>query len=254
MAKASRSTVFQFKEFQVEQKNCNMKINTDSVLMGSLSGRNLAIQSSSSENLQILDIGTGTGVIALMLAQRFPSSKISALEIDQIACQLATDNFLNSPFSHQLILHELSFQEFSKINLAKFDLIVSNPPYFLNSLPNPDERKKMSRHTDASFFSELLNFAKLHLKAQGLMQLIVPADIFNFLKENNDFQQHFEFLDKIDVYSFEEDSQPVRMILTLGKKRQIETDMKVENFVIYSGKGTYSKQYQEILKPFLLKL
>ena len=137
-------SVFHFKEFSVDQADCAMKINTDGVLAGALS--------ENEDPRFILDIGTGTGVIALMLAQRFASAKIDAVEIDQQAAEAAETNFLNSPFAHRLHCYSSSFEDFFSASTIKYDLIVSNPPFFIGSLQNPDKRKSMARHASHDFF------------------------------------------------------------------------------------------------------
>ncbi|MFT5773225.1 MAG: tRNA1Val (adenine37-N6)-methyltransferase, partial [Algoriphagus sp.] len=111
---------FQFQQFRINQDRCAMKISTDAVLLGALA--------EADEPKHILDIGTGTGVIALMLAQRFSEAKIVAVELDEQAAMQAGENFEHSRFSEQLSISHAAIQDFSVSN--KFDLIVSNPPYF----------------------------------------------------------------------------------------------------------------------------
>ena len=119
--------LFHFKQFSIDQSGCGMKVNTDGVLLGAL------VQATDPQS--ILDIGTGTGVIALMLAQRFSVAEIEAIEIDQAAYETALMNFNNLRFSNRLKAHNNSFQKFSVEQPDKrYDLIVSNPPFFLNSL------------------------------------------------------------------------------------------------------------------------
>src|SRR5437879_3258817 len=113
--------MFRFKQFNVDQSGCAMKINTDGVLLGALA------EADQPEN--ILDIGTGTGVIALMTAQRFENARIDAVEIDQSAAETARRNFSNSPFAERMNLYSMGFEQFFESNPdKKYDLIVSNPP------------------------------------------------------------------------------------------------------------------------------
>src|SRR5690606_30727897 len=139
-------SVFHFKQFAVNQSGCAMKINTDGVL--------LAAMATADFPTRILDVGTGTGVISLMLAQRFPSATIDAIEIDVKAADTARGNFEESPFSDRLTSYAMALDKFEP--KAGYDLIVSNPPFFLNSLRNNDSRKGMARHTDMGFFDQLL--------------------------------------------------------------------------------------------------
>src|SRR5690606_40255750 len=138
--------VFRFKRFDVDQEGCAMKINTDGVLLGATATIN--------RPARILDIGTGTGVIALMLAQRYPSARITAIEIDPEAANTADKNFKASPFSANLNCQAVGLQHFE--TRQQFDLIVSNPPYFLHSLTSKDDRNRLARHTEVSFFDTLL--------------------------------------------------------------------------------------------------
>ncbi|RYG02447.1 MAG: methyltransferase domain-containing protein, partial [Chitinophagaceae bacterium] len=153
-----------------------MKINTDGTL--------LAVLSEKRNTTSILDIGTGTGVVALMLAQRYPDALVDAVEIDKSAADTAQKNFTNSVFSSRLTLYPASFQDFS-VNqpLKKYDLIVSNPPFFINSLKNPDQQKQTARHTDSQFFEELVNFAFKHLQPEGIFTLILPPETGDSVKQ-----------------------------------------------------------------------
>lgn len=247
-----KRSIFKFKEFQVDQTQCNMKINTDSVLMGALSCNS---QLKNFSQLSMLDIGTGSGVIALMLAQRFHDANITAMEIDEMAISLARQNFDNSPFSTRLELYPNSFQNYSNQSSTLFDYIVSNPPYFLNSLPNPDQRKKDSRHTNPGFFLELLSFTDKHLKENGVLQLIVPIEIIHLYEKSEYFIQHFRFIDIKRFYSFQSDAVPFRYLLSVSRIHEHPDIIpSTEPFILYESIGVHSKQYNEALKPFLLKL
>src|SRR6476620_610816 len=118
--------VFQFKQFSVDQTNCGMKVNTDAALLGAIA-ENERIE-------RILEIGTGTGVIALMVAQRYPDAIIDAVEIDDGAAETAGLNFHNSPFADKINLVKSSIEDYFSGSAIRYDLIVSNPPYFINSL------------------------------------------------------------------------------------------------------------------------
>ena len=135
--------VFKFKQFDIDQDGCAMKINTDGVILGAIVNHPSPVH--------ILDIGTGTGVIALMLAQRFNTAHVNAVEIDESAARAASKNCLNSPFSDRTMVDHSSFESF-KSDL-KYEMIVSNPPYFVNDLKNPEKRKEIARHTDEDFLN-----------------------------------------------------------------------------------------------------
>ena len=138
--------IFRFKQFEVDQSNCAMKINTDGVLLGAM------VQHENAK--RILDVGTGTGVIALMLAQRFPDAQVCAVEIDEQASATARQNFKNSIFSERLTNNNISIEQFN--NPEKFDLIVTNPPFFVNDYKNAEPKKEMARHASNTFFEDLI--------------------------------------------------------------------------------------------------
>ena len=118
------SSIFKFKQFEIDQTGCAMKVNTDGVLLGAMVNHHTP--------MRILDIGTGTGVIALMFAQRFPGAIIHAIEIDQQASETAKKNFQFSVFNDRLSVENIALEQYNSVE--RFDLIVSNPPFFVNDL------------------------------------------------------------------------------------------------------------------------
>lgn len=167
------NSYFQFKQFRVEQGQCAMKVGTDGTLLGAWAagGGN------------ILDIGTGTGLVALMMAQRFPSASVTAVEIDHEACLQATANFEASPFADRLRLAESSIQTFANENhsaaiTGEYDSIVCNPPYFVNSLVCPDGQRALARHTDSLSFEELFRCVSSLISDRGVFSAVIPADAF----------------------------------------------------------------------------
>jgi tRNA1Val (adenine37-N6)-methyltransferase len=231
---------FHFKQFSVNQAGCGMKINTDGVLLGALA---------QSENpSSILDIGTGTGVIALMLAQRFLNATIEAIEIDASAAETAGKNFLNSKFSARLKVYPHSFQKFSQEQpLKKYDLIVSNPPFFTNSLKNPDSQKQLARHTSETLFQELVVFAKSHLTENGICYFILPLDGAKQIIDEGLKNDQLKLRHIINVRSSESKSTH-RQIIGLGFEDLKNTE---EFFTIYQSEKVYSVEYKNALKDFL---
>ena len=144
-----------------------MKVGTDGVLVG-------AWATVRPTDREVLDIGTGTGLIALMLAQRNPEAQIVGVEIDAESAEQARENFEASPWSDRVRVVECAVQEFSTEN--KFDLIVSNPPYFVDSLKCPDGSRNTARHTDTLSFGELMHTAEQLLAPDGRFAVIVPAE------------------------------------------------------------------------------
>ena len=216
-----------------------MKVNTDGVLLGALA--------QASKPSGILDIGTGTGVIAMMLAQRFSTPGIEAVETDMQAAETARQNFQVCRYSDRLALYPYSFQDFSKLYpCRKYDLVVSNPPFFTNSLKNPDNQKRIARHAEHSFFSELVAFIAGHLSISGRAYLIVPpaaaTAIAGEAETLNLNVQH-----RIDISSYGSRSAH-RQIIGLGFGDSI---VKIEDFIIYETEKVYTEQYRKALKDFL---
>lgn len=215
-----------------------MKVNTDGVLLGALA------ETTTPQN--ILDIGTGTGVIALMLAQRFENARVNAVEIDEAAAATAQDNFKASKFAGRLKLFATGFEEYFEQQSESYDLIVSNPPFFLNSLASPGAKKNLARHTDSSFFARLVEAVAKHLTPDGVCVMILPLEtaalVNELLTEGGLFLQS-----KINIKSFA-DVAPHREIITFGHQ---QNPMEETGLVIYDEPKVYSSVYQNTLKEFL---
>ena len=216
-----------------------MKVNTDGVLLGALAN---AIHPQT-----ILDIGTGTGVIALMLAQRFQHALIDAVEIDIEAAATAKKNFKKSIFSDRLSAQSISFQDLDLLYPdKKYDLIVSNPPFFTNSFKNPDKQKELARHTSSKLFDELIFFAKSHLQLEGVCCFILPVEAAQYIISKGK-EQGLNLQELINVRSFK-DNVAHRQIIKLGFGL---ADVKAEFIDIYREEKVYSEEYREVLKDFL---
>ena len=184
--------VFRFKKFEVVNERSAMKVNTDGVLLG-------AAMTILPSDRTMLDVGTGTGTIALMAAQRLSSAilnsssvilnsssvilnevknpRIDAIDIDEASASEASANFIKSPWSAILRAHHLPLEEFAASAETVYDLIFSNPPYFEDSLTAPDERKSTARHTsDGLSYRDIFEFAKDRLSENGRVSLVLPAD------------------------------------------------------------------------------
>lgn len=235
------SKIFQFKQFSIDQTDCGMKINTDAALLGALA--------EASEPQNILEIGTGTGVITLMIAQRFPNALIDAIEIDEKAAITAATNFKNSMFSKQLTLIPTSFEDhFLSSSDKKYDLIVSNPPYFINSSRGVDPAKSLAKHTDVQFFENLIFGAANHLSDDGLLFLILPLDTAELVMKLSEGSPRLHLRRKVLIHSFPI-SEPYRCILVLG---YAAVSPEVQKFVIYESQNVYSEEYRTLLKDYLI--
>lgn len=232
--------MFRFKQFSVDQTGCAMKINTDGVLLGAIAGHE--------HPQKILDIGTGTGVIALMLAQKFSDAGIDAVEIDQSAADTAKRNFEHSAFREQLHMYPVDVNDyFGQYAFEKFDLIVSNPPFYINSLKSQQEKKKQAKHTDLDFFGRLMKRVSLHLSPDGLCWLILPVETSPEVKSLA-IQNGMSLQEKIAIRSFR-DSAPHREIVCFGFG---DKPVTISEFVIYQSVGVYTDQYKELLKPYFI--
>lgn len=159
---------FAFKKFNVRQDKCAMKVGTDAVLLGAWVFPN--------GSRKILDIGTGTGIISLMLAQKSTAS-IIAIDIDKESTEQARVNVEESDFRNQVEVRHTSFQELVKNSDLKFDLIVTNPPYFIDSMKNQAESsRKIARHADLLPFEDLISGVKKMLSEKGKFCLILPKN------------------------------------------------------------------------------
>ncbi|MCQ6956373.1 tRNA1(Val) (adenine(37)-N6)-methyltransferase [Mucilaginibacter aquariorum] len=231
--------IFKFKQFNVDQSGCAMKVNTDGVLLGALAEANTP--------QSIVDIGTGTGVIALMLAQRFTEAKIDAVEIDKEAAEMARENFKNSQFQQRLFSHFDTFEVFFDNNKGKkYDLIISNPPFFLDSLTSANDKKNLARHTDGSFFMRLIKYTAEYLTDTGTCQLIVPLPTAMLIKEL--LPKYQLYLQKIIAIKSFANSASHREIITFGKEQK---GILEKPFVIYNEPKVYSLEYRGALAGFL---
>lgn len=197
---------------------------------------------------RILDIGAGTGVISLMLAQRFPQSAVDAVEIDPSAAEAARENFLSSPFAERLRLIEGSFQDYSnQPDAPAYNLIVSNPPFFLNSLKNPDHQKKLARHAEEGFFEALMQFAEKHLRLEGELWLILPTEAADKTRKIA-MSMGFHLTRSTEVKSFKADL-PHREVLVFSRQQKKKD---TASLIIYEAPKIYTEAYKELLRDFLI--
>lgn len=157
---------FEFKQFTVWHDRCAMKVGTDGVLLGAW------VKADNPK--RILDIGTGSGLIALMVAQRFESAQVEAIDIVEEAVTQANENFARSPFANRLCAYHIALQEWE--TKEKYDLIVSNPPYYKNSLVCPNETRSYARHNDMLAFVDLFEHSDRLLAEEGVLAFVIPIE------------------------------------------------------------------------------
>lgn len=160
---------FQFKQFRIQHDRCAMKVGTDGVLLGAWAPLH--------DGIKVLDIGTGSGLIALMLAQRFPASSILGIDIDEMAVEQAQENVEASPFAERVSIQHIALQDLDYPDGA-FDAVVCNPPFFEETLLPPDASRSAARHTESLPFNELITSAARLLCANGSFCVILPTQAF----------------------------------------------------------------------------
>lgn len=217
-----------------------MKVGTDAVILGAW------VDPADAKN--ILDIGTGTGVLALMLAQK-SKAKIEAIEIDKDSCDQASDNVRFSKWPDRINIQHISFQDFSTLSEGKFDLIVTNPPYFIASLKNKEESRALARHSDLLPFSTLISGVKKLLHPKGRFYLILPskeADIFRDLAEQNGLHLSKLLRIKTRVDKPEEKRHVMKFEFS-------PTSFSEQTLIIEQGsRHEYSEEYKTLTKDFYL--
>ena len=231
------TNIFRFKQFKIDQTGCAMKINTDGVLLGAM-----ALHSNPKA---ILDIGTGTGVIAMMLAQRFQEAQVTAVEIDEQAAATASKNFQNSIFNDRLTTVNTAIKDYSSV--TQFDMIVSNPPFFVNDYKSAVANKKVARHASDTFFGELIAKVSELLSADGRFWFVLPIkqaeDLIHKASLHDLRVQHV-----VKLHS--DASKPMfRKIVCLGRAN---IPLIIEDFMIYESEKEYTAEYKYLLRDFFL--
>lgn len=231
--------MFHFKKFSIDDSSAAMKIGTDSVLLG-------AWTPCGDEN-RILDIGTGSGILALMMAQR-TKAVIDAIEVDADAADLAQKNVQLSPWSDQIHIFNSSIQEFLLKTNNKYNLIICNPPFFTDSLKATDKARNIARHNDTLPVKDLLKITSELLAEDGKAAFILPADAFaNWITTASNLYLFPEIVTKVKS-SLTHFPHRVMVVFTKEKKPEI-----IENELpIYCSKGIYTTEYRELTKEFYL--
>jgi len=245
--------MFQFKQFSLEQDRCAMKIGTDGVLLG-------AWTPIENNPLSILDIGTGTGIIALMLAQRSSAEhsslkgeqaqQIDALEIDEKAYEQATDNFENSPWNNRLFCFHAALDEFVEEPEEEYDLIVCNPPFYSEDYKSDNKQRDLARFQDAMPFENLIEAAALLLSENGIFSVIIP------FKEEENFvslaKEHELFPLKITRVKGTPTSETKRSLLAFS--RNTISNFTIDELIIETDRHIYTPEYIALTKDFYLKM
>lgn len=229
-------SIFKFKHFYISQARSALKVGTDAMILGAL------IQSKNTR--RALDIGAGTGVLSLMLAQKDPNVEIKALEIDEQSFIDCRENFENSPWKERLEVQCADFLNYEQSESEMYDLIISNPPFYSKSLVNPNQRKAQTKHAEFLPVDELYSRVDRLLTEEGTFWLIAPFEHLDFHREIAGQNQLYGN----DIWIiFGKPENPKRFV---ARFTRIEDNTKFHELLIRNTDGSYSKQYIELTAEF----
>jgi len=233
---------FKFKQFTIFHDKCAMKVGTDGVLLGSWAGKGLSPQ-------RILDIGAGSGLIALMLAQRFKSAEVEAVEIEELCAQQCKENVLASPYKNRVKTINSSIQEFAFSSKDKFDLLVSNPPFFIDSFTSDNDQRNTARHNHTLRQHEILQAVTDLSHHKSVFAIILP------IKEGDLFivkAREYPWYLNTQVYiKGSPESKEKRVLLEFTKSANPLTKSQL---IVEEKRGVYTKEFSNLVKSFYLHL
>jgi tRNA1Val (adenine37-N6)-methyltransferase len=236
-----RNNYFQFKQFRIIQDRSAMKVGMDGVLLG--------CWTDASKAERILDIGTGTGLIALMMAQKNSLAQIYAIEIDREAFNEAVLNFQQSQWGERIRIENCSFQEFSALTDWKYDLIVSNPPFFSNGVKAPLGRRAQARHSDSLPMEVLISGAANMLTGKGRIALVLPVEYLPEIEQLANLNKLF--ISRLCRVKPNPQKSDFRILIELSREGCI---FQEENLMIeFEKHHDYTPEYKELTKDFYLK-
>lgn len=231
---------FTFKQFHIDHSRCAMKVGTDGTLLG-------AWAALPPHAKKILDIGTGSGLIAIMAAQRHLIAKITAIDIDKDCVMQATENAVASPWAERIEVIETPLQEYSPEE--KFDVIISNPPYFADSMHSPDKQRTTARHTASLSFKELTDGVLRLLADDGLFAVILPTTENELLLSAS--RGRLFTWRRCEVWSTPE-SGARRIMLELKREPPKDLAKKEKIIIEQGGRHVYSEEYKALTADFYL--
>jgi len=234
-------SAFHFKQFSIEQDKCAMKVSLDACVFGALCETDKA--------KRILDIGTGTGLLSLMMAQR-SHAHIDAIELDEQAAQQAIQNIESSPFSKQVRVHTANIKQFK--GAKKYDLVVCNPPFFSDHLKGPNTQRNQARHNDGLSFMELNGSIIEHLHENGRAWILLPCSEFeNFMANARQLGLQ---LDQKWLLSSRPQKVPHRVIFSLAHTSSQISMEPANTLCVHSEHGPeYTQAFKSLLKHYYLK-
>lgn len=236
-------STFNFKQFTVQQDRCAMKIGTDGVLLG-------AWCPIDNNPFSVLDIGAGTGILSLMLAQRSNAEQIDSIEIDEEAYEQCVENFENSPWSDRLFCFHAGLDEFVEEPEDEYDIIISNPPFYSENYKTDDSQRDLARFQDALPFEDLIEAADLLLSENGIFAVILP------------YKEEERFIDlcaEVELFPVKvtrvkgSHTTPIVRSLLAFKRYELSV-LTADELVIEISRHEYTDDYINLTKDFYLKM
>lgn len=232
------NSYFQFRQFKVEQDRSGMKITTDACLQGAYTSFPGA--------KRILDIGCGTGLLSLMLAQRHPEARIDAVEIEAGAFAQACDNIAASPWAERIKIHHLPIQAFS--SATAYELVIVNPPFYPNHLSSPDQQRMQAHHNDSLSFQDLAKACKRLLAPEGICSILLPP------RQAAEFSEMAKLEGLYPVQELEiresQSHRPHRKIQLYA--HHATTSYATDTLIIRNEGGSYSESFRELLQDYYI--
>jgi len=234
------NSYFQFKQFRIEQEHCAMKVSTDACIQGGWTPIESDVKN-------ILDIGAGTGLLSLMLAQRTNKCLIDAIELDEDAAKQTQENFKNSPWNERL--HCIHADAKTFLFDKKYDLIICNPPFFKNSLLGDDAKRNQARHTLSFSLEDLTNVIDVNLCDNGFASVLLPVtEQKQWMKLL--YKNAFTVSHQLNIHPSK--GKAANRIITVCSRKVFTTSHK--DLFIRNEENNYSEDFEKLMRPFYLSL
>lgn len=242
------NSYFQFKQFTIHQDRCAMKVTTDASLLGAWVAERVRSQEPGVG--RILDIGTGTGLLALICAQKNPKAIIDAIEIDQDAAEQAAENIDASPWEDRIKIINADARNFSFRH--QYDIIISNPPFYENELKADDKKKNIAHHNEGLLLHELLEIIKKNLQPGGTFYLLLPykrnEELQKLIKQHELAIKHIVFIRQSVNHDY------FRIILQGKLKTEEVPETTIDEISICDENQLYTENFKGLLKDYYLYL
>lgn len=248
MRNPDRQTSFRFRQFEVSNQLSAMKIGTDAVLLGAWAFETSGFGGHTP--LRALDIGCGTGVLSLMLAQRFAGAEILGIDIDADAAMEASANFRQSPWAPRLEARQADFRTFAEVGESPgYDMVISNPPFFTGGAEAPDDARRIARHQESLGLRDLMEGAARMLSPEGVLAVVLPADKADETRTQARFARLEPTRECIVATTVR---KPPRRILMEFRHSTVASPPQHESLLIHTPGGGFSDRYSRLVEPFYL--